>query len=155
MTSERQGTHHLVKRFVAPAAAIAITALTLSASGFAQADSRDCRPEKLDGLYVFSATGYTIVAGVAQPKAIIEMIRFNGDGTLTVPGVSRSANGQIFPMQAGSPGTYTVNADCTGALVFNPGPTFDTLASPSGDELWMNQTNATNVLQGRVSRVSP
>jgi hypothetical protein len=35
----------------------------------------------------FNGSGYNIVAGVAVPKAVVEFIRFNGDGTLTVPAI--------------------------------------------------------------------
>jgi len=103
---------------------------------------------------VFSATGYTIVAGVAQPKAIVELIRFNGDGTLTVPGATRSINGVIGQVPAGGTGTYTLGADCIGTLAFTGGPTFDVFASPKGEDLWMIQTNPNSVFQGNVTRVS-
>jgi len=49
----------------------------------------------LRGTYVFSASGFTIVAGVAQSKAILGVIDFNGDGTLSVPSALRSVNGVI------------------------------------------------------------
>ena len=64
--------------------AVGIT-LALGVSGVSLADSANqgCALDTLDGLYIFTASGYNIVAGVAQPKAIVEVIRFNGDGTLT------------------------------------------------------------------------
>jgi len=137
---------------------LVIAAAALGVSGLALADPepKGCRPEKLDGLYVFSATGYTIVSSVAQPKAIVELIRFNGDGTLTVPGATRSVNGEIFSSPPGGTGTYTLGADCVGTLAFTlpPGPTFDLFASPKGEDLWMIQTNPNNVFQGNVTRVS-
>jgi hypothetical protein len=133
-----------------------VTAIACCVSGAAIADEApSCRPDKLDGLYVFSATGYTIVSGVAQPKAIVELIRFNGDGTLTVPGATRSLNGVIAEIPPGGTGTYVLAPDCRGSLVFNGGPSFDIFASPRGEDLWIIQTNANNVLQGNVTRVSP
>src|SRR6185436_7773814 len=68
------------------------TAAALSVSVMAQADDhRDvCSARELHGTYVFAARGFTIVAGVAQPKAIVEVIDFNGDGTLSVPAATRS-----------------------------------------------------------------
>jgi hypothetical protein len=51
-----------------------------------------CDLHTLRGSYVFAASGYNIVAGVPQPKAIVELIDFNGDGTLTVPGGAVSIN---------------------------------------------------------------
>jgi hypothetical protein len=50
----------------------------------AQEDGKSCTPKTLRGTYVFAADGYNIVAGVPQPKAILEMMQFHGDGTLTV-----------------------------------------------------------------------
>ena len=77
------------------ALAIAILAAGASNSALADDDARICRVEKLSGLYVFAATGYNIPSTGPQPKAIVEMIRFNGDGTLTVPAATRSINGVI------------------------------------------------------------
>ena len=135
--------------------------LAAGASTCALADDdggRACRASKLSGLYVFSATGYNIVSGVAQPKAIVELIRFNGDGTLTVPASTRSINGVIGRSPPGGTGSYTVEADCTGTLTFDGGPAFDIFPAPSGDDLWMIQTHdvfaPAFVLQGNVTRVS-
>ena len=69
-------------------------AMALGVSGVALADN-DCTLKTLRGSYVFAAKGYNMVAGVAQPKAIVEVIDFNGDGTLSVPAATRSVNGVI------------------------------------------------------------
>jgi hypothetical protein len=116
-------------------------------------EARTCLRHKLDGLYIFSATGYTIASGVAQPKAIVEMIRLNGDGTLTSPAATVSINGTILRSSTVI-GTYTVEPNCTGTLTFANGFSFDTFLSPSGDDFWMIQTNPNNVFQGNVTRVS-
>jgi len=44
-----------------------------------------CRDATLNGLYVFTARGFNIVGGIPQPKAIVELIRFNGDDTADAP----------------------------------------------------------------------
>jgi hypothetical protein len=140
------------------ALAIAILAAGASTGALADDEARTCRADKLTGLYVFAATGYNIAATGPQPKAIVELIRFNGDGTLTVPAATRSINGVIGKSPPGGTGTYTVAADCTGTLAFNGGPAFDIFPAPSGDDLWMIQTHdpvfAAFVLQGNVTRVS-
>jgi hypothetical protein len=59
-----------------------VSAMILGLSGIAKADN-DCSLPTLRGFYVFAAKRYNIVSGVPQPKAIIEVIVFNGDGTLT------------------------------------------------------------------------
>jgi len=134
-----------------------IAAMALGVSGVALADNDAirCRPERLDGMYVFSATGYTIdpVSG-ALPKAIVELIRFNGDGTLTVVGSTRSINGVILHSAPNDFGTYAIGDNCVGTLAFDHGPSFDLFASPKGEDLWMIQTNPNNVFQGNVTRVS-
>ena len=140
--------------------AIAAIAIGVSTGAVADDEGRICRADKLVGLYVFAASGYNIASGVPQPKAIVELIRFNGDGTLTVPAATRSINGVIGRSPPGGTGTYTVNADCTGTLVFGNGaPAFDIFPAPSGDDLWMIQTNdpvfaGSVVFQGNVTRVS-
>ena len=131
-------------------------AMVIGASGFAAADEREngCTLQTLQGTYVFSATGFNIVAGVAQPKAIVEVIEFNGDGTLTVPAATRSVNGVIARSLPGGFGTYTVENDCTGTITFD-GPTFDTFLSRHGDIILMIQTNPNTVFQGTTTRMSP
>ena len=44
-----------------------------------------CGVYTLRGSYLFATHGWNIVGGVAQPKAIVERIDFNGDGTLVSP----------------------------------------------------------------------
>ena len=117
----------------------------------------ECSLETLDGLYVFSATGHTLVGGVWQPKAVVEYIQFNGDGTLTVPGATvanRAGDGLITRSPPGGTGTYVLDETCKGTLQFSPGPSFDVFANPEGVRFQMIQTNTNNVLEGTVSRLS-
>ena len=124
------------------------------ASGFAPAggERRAARERTLRGSYVFSATGFNIVGGVQQPKAIVEVIAFNGDGTLDVAAATVSLNGVIM-RSLPSVGTYTVEDDCSGTIALN-GPTFDIFLSPDGDDISMIQTNPNTVFQGLATRRS-
>jgi hypothetical protein len=124
------------------------------ASGFASAkgERRGCTERTLRGSYVFSATGFNIVGGVQQPKAIVEVIVFHGDGTLDVPAATVSLNGAIIRSPP-SFGTYTVEHDCLGTITFN-GPTYDMFLSKDGDDISMIQTNANTVFQGVATRMS-
>jgi hypothetical protein len=148
---------------------LTMAAVAVAMSGVALAHGngehgRPCSDATLQGLYVFSASGYSIVAGVAQPRAVVEFIRFNGDGTLSNPAVTVSVNGTIT--RGGGPlpaGTYSIGPDCTGSLAFGPpGPTFDLYAAPSGSEVHMIFTGGPvpglgvvpGVLQGIADRVS-
>jgi hypothetical protein len=129
--------------------------MVLGGSVFAGADDRenDCGLKTLRGTFVFSARGFNIVAGVAQPKAIVEVIDFNGNGTLTVPAATRSVNGVIARSLPGGFGTYTVEDDCTGTIAFD-GPTFDIFISPDRAVISMIQTNPNTVFQGTATRSS-
>ncbi len=131
------------------------SAMVLGVCGVAGAHERDngCSLRTLKGTYVFSASGFNIVAGVAQPKAIVEVITFNGDGTLSVPAATLSANGVIIRSLPGGLGTYTIEDDCTGTVTFG-GPTFDAFISRDGESLSMIQTNPGTVFQGTATRRS-
>lgn len=148
---------------------LAAAAIALSVSASVQADDnegsgRECSEATLQGLYVFSASGFSIVAGVAQPRALVEFIRFNGDGTLSNPAVTLSINGVITRGGGSGPsGTYSMASNCTGSLAFGPpGPTFDLYLTPSGSEVHMIVTGGPvpglgvvpGVLQGVAERVS-
>jgi hypothetical protein len=133
-------------------------AMTFSTPSIARAQTRGalvppCGVYSLRGSYVFNAHGWNIVGGVAVPKAIVEGINFNGDGTLVSPFATVSINGTIIH-SSNSPGTYTVNADCTGTVAFTGGPSFDIFVQPGGQQLWMIQTGpAPAVFEGAVTRV--
>lgn len=111
-----------------------------------------CTERTLSGSYVFSASGFNIVGGVQQPKAIVEVVVFHGDGTLSVPAATVSLNGVII---RGLPsiGTYTVEDDCTGRIAFD-GPTYDICVAQSGNDVSMIQTNPNTVFQGLARRTS-
>jgi hypothetical protein len=138
---------------------IAVGILLLTTAGLARANgnednSRACSASTLHGQYAFTASGFDIVGGVAQPKAIVELIRFNGDGTLVVPAATHSINGVVARSPANGTGTYVVAPDCTGTLAFGPpGPTFDVFLAPDGSEVDMIQTSpGSPVLQGTAVR---
>jgi hypothetical protein len=132
-------------------------AMAVGVCGVAMAhddDGRACSLITLRGSYVFAANGFNIVGGIAQPKAIVEVIDFNGDGTLSVPAATRSVNGVVAQIPPGGVGDYTVEAGCTGTLAFIGGPSFDIFIAPGGNTLWMIQTNPNTVLQGTATRLA-
>src|ERR671937_2885070 len=121
--------------------------LTFGASGVVRAQTTGtCSLQTLDGTYVFATHGWNIVNGAAVPKAIVEGIKFNGDGTLTSPFATVSVNGTILHFSGGA-GTYTLQSNCTGTLTFTNGPSFDIVADPPpppphesfSKQLWMIQ----------------
>jgi hypothetical protein len=130
-------------------------AMALGMSGIVRAD---CSAQTLRGSYLFATHGWNIVGGVAVPKAIVEGIDFNGDGTLVVPFATVSVNGNII-RASGLPGSYTVAADCTGMATFPEGVSYDIFVDPSGKQLWMIETVGRGgvpvVFEGTATKVSP
>ena len=128
-----------------------LSALALGAAGVASAQNK-CTVKTVRGTYVFTATGNNIVSGVPQPKAILEIIVFNGDGTLSVPAATASINGVVVRSEGS--GTYTVDPQCTGTITFAGGPSFDIFTLGGGKQIWMIQTNTNTVFQGVAKRTS-
>jgi hypothetical protein len=142
---------------IVTSAALALAAgLTLPSMVLADEANKtdECSAETIRGEYRFHASGYNLVSGVPLPKAIIETIVFDGLGNVTTPAVSLSINGTIIQPPQGSPGVYTVDADCTGTLTFADGPKFDLQVTPNGKQINMLQTNPNTVLQGTAQSVS-
>jgi hypothetical protein len=138
-------------------------AIGLAVSAVAHANNDDderkgCSDSTLQGLYAFAGSGFNIVGGVAQPKAIVELIRFDGDGTLTVPAATVSINGSITRSPPGGTGTYNVLANCTGTIQFGTSPmtapAFDLFVDFKDSEIQMIQTNPNTVFRGTAERVS-
>lgn len=146
---------------VALAGSLIAAAMTLGISKNAQAGApaNSCGAHTLRGSYVFNAHGWNIVGGVPVPKAIVEGIDFNGDGTLVSPFATVSINGTILHFSGGS-GSYTVNPDCTGTLTFPGVASFDIFVQPGdGKQVWMIQTGPAvpgpPVFEGTATKVSP
>ncbi len=142
----------LCARALVSLVAVAI-ALAMSGAALAESEAQVCGPQTLHGSYAFSAHGFTIVNGAAQPLAIVEKIQFNGDGTASVPFATLSINGFIVKIPPGGLGTYTLEPDCTGTLTFDGPINLDIVVRPNGKEFWMIQTDANTVLEARVERV--
>ena len=138
--------------------AVAIVSFAWGAAQARDDDEKEkgCSNSALNGLYAFRDSGFNIVFGAAQPKAIIELINFHGDGTLDVPAATVSINGVIGRSPPGGTGTYTLKTDCTGSLEFHaPGPTYDIFVGLTASDLHMIQTGpGSPVFQGTAERVS-
>jgi hypothetical protein len=141
--------------------------LILGLPELARADPTNrCDNDILKGQYVFTASGFTRAPNSGPgtpwvPKAIVEALQFNGDGTLTTPTLT-AANpfgdlGNILQPPAGAPGVYSINEDCSGIVQFLDAAnvTFNIFVDPPrGDTIWMIQVNPpNNVFQGSAKRV--
>ena len=89
---------------------------TPAAAGEAADGRRVCSVGMLKGLYLSSWDGYANFGGNLVPKALMEGIRFNGDGTEISQFGTLNFGGTIITDVTGGVGTYTVAADCTGTL---------------------------------------
>lgn len=131
-------------------------AMALAGSRLAGADeiARGCTLATLRGSYTFTASGFNIGAGgVAVPKAILEVLHFHGDGTVSVPWATVSVNG-VFIRSVDGLGSYTLEEDCSGTISLGV-PTFDVSVSQDGRTIAMIQTNPATVMQGSAVRRAP
>lgn len=118
-------------------------------------DIVQCSARTLRGVFLFRASGYNIVNGVALPKAIIEKLVFDGYGGVLTPAITLSINGVLIQPPQGNPGVYTMEADCTGTLTFADGPRFDLHIDARGKSINMIQTNPNTVMQGAAHKILP
>ena len=120
-----------------------LAAMTLSTHSTAQAapDGR-CHSGQLRGLYIWTFDGYQNFSGNPVPKALLQGLQFNGDGTVTVPFGTANIGGTIVIDTTGSEGTYTVNSNCTGTMLFGGlgGSSFNMYIGPGAQQLWITQT---------------
>jgi hypothetical protein len=145
--------HPSSRRRVLLSSLLAGATLALCTPGFAHASLGGCSDASLRGRYVFTARTPWV------PKAILEVLQFNGDGTVLTPAVT-AANpfgdlGSIMQPPGGAPGEYTVNADCTGTVHFlDPNNvTFSIHVEAFGGIVQMIQTNpSNNVFEGTARR---
>src|ERR1044071_10152412 len=89
-----------------------------------------CSVGTLRGLYLWTFDGYANFGGNFVPKAIMQGLRFNGDGTTFNPFGTVNIGGTIMIDATGGVGTYTVAADCTGTLSIIGGPSFNVYVGP-------------------------
>jgi hypothetical protein len=141
----------LMKTRMGSLVAVAV-AFGMSGMALAGGNGQSLSVQTLRGSYLFATHGWNIVGGVAQPKAIVEGINFNGDGTLVSPFATVSINGTIIH-SSGSVGSYTVEASGQGTLTFTGGASFDIFVEASGQQVWMIQTDSNTVFQGTATKV--
>jgi hypothetical protein len=125
-------------------------------TGLCQRGSRiPMQLETLRGTYIFNASGHINLQTGWTPKAVVEFLTFNGDGTLTSVGTASIGGNIAGGSFHQTTGGYSLKEDCTGTLAFNPqGPHFDIFVVPGGAQIHMIQTDSSNVLAGVVKRIS-
>src|SRR5262249_51009300 len=110
-----------------------IVGLLTAKPGFADPT---CDLKTLKGRYLFSLTGTLLppAFGVTEPtpSAAAGFHIFNGDGTGSDT-VTFRLGGVAALENAVAPLSYTVNADCTGSLTVQGGPSFSIFIAPDGE----------------------
>jgi len=127
---------------------VAAMALGTSATAGAAADGQACSVHMLKGLYLWTFDGYENFGGNFVPKAIMQGLQFNGDGTTFNPFGTVNIGGTIIIDATGGVGTYTVNPDCTGTLSITNGPTFNIYVGPGAQKVWTTQIAGGDVTGG-------
>ncbi len=134
-----------------------VTAMAPGTSATAQSalDARVCSVGMLRGLYLWTFDGYTDLGGGLLPKAVMQGLRFNGDGTTFNPFGTVNIGGTIIIDATGGVGTYTVAADCTGTLSITDGPSFNIYVGPGAQQVWITQIagGVTGLGVGTATRV--
>src|SRR5438477_6534270 len=128
----------IIMSSLAFACALVCLAVTIapgtSATARAAADGQICSVHMLRGLYLWTFDGYQNFGGNFAPKAIMQGLQFNGNGTTFNPFGTVNIGGTIIIDATGGVGTYTVNPDCTGTLSITNGPTFNIYVGPGAQK---------------------
>ena len=112
-------------------AASLLTLLPVNSPGVSEAAKR-CTAADLNGTSVFTATGFGTPPGGSSPtarKAIVEVISFNGDGTVDTPKVTLNVNGTVIPVSTVAAPGETLTPEATG---FTTTVTLLVVESPMG-----------------------
>ena len=120
---------------------LAVIAPGTSVTARAAADGQVCSVHMLRGLYLWTFDGYAKLGGTLVPKAIMQGLQFNGDGTTFNTFGTVNIGGFIIIDATGGVGTYTVNPDCTGTLSITNGPTFSIYVGPGAQKVWTLETS--------------
>jgi hypothetical protein len=124
------------------AAAVALGPGTSATAGPAP-DPHGCSVGMLRGSYLWTFDAYDNLDGNFVPVAVMQGLRFNGDGTTLNTFGTVNIGGTIIFDVTGAVGTYTVAPDCTGTLSPSPGvaPTFNIYVGPGAQQVWTIQSS--------------
>jgi hypothetical protein len=115
-----------------------------ASAGQAPDNVQPCSVHRLRGVYVWAWDGYANFGGNLVPKAVLQGLRFNGDGTTYNTFGTVNIGGTTIIDGTGAVGTYTVAADCTGTLSITGGPSFNMYVGPDAEQLWITQVAGGN-----------
>lgn len=117
-------------------------------------ENRGCSASTLKGDYGLIVTGTRTVGTVTENFVTLSLVTFDGRGGFTAEGVSHGATTGV--RKGPVSGTYTVNANCTGAWTTNiqgvPPIPAEIVIVDRGREIFVNAVLATEVSSGRLRR---
>jgi hypothetical protein len=146
----------LASACVALAAALLLIGTASAAPSSATGKTHSCSNATLNGTYTFGYISWSISNGKSTPASEAGADTFNGKGTGT--GVITAAyNGVVAGNNTPDTSTYTINADCTGTIVFNSAGNlfhFNVYVSPSGNSFSLISTDAGTAVAGTETRVT-
>jgi hypothetical protein len=141
---------------LAAAGALLLTGTASAAPSAATGKTHSCSNATLNGTYTFGYISWSISNGKSTPASEAGADTFNGKGTGT--GVITAAyNGVVAGNNTPDTSTYTINADCTGTIVFNSAGSlfhFNVYVSPSGNSFSLISTDAGTAVAGTETRVT-
>src|SRR5437868_4946401 len=92
-------------------AAVLVTGLIAAQPALAEEHGDECSVAALHGTYIFDASGFINMSTGWTPKAVVEFLHFNGDGTLTSVATADIGGHQPVSFFQGT-GTYSVDENC-------------------------------------------
>lgn len=129
----------------------AVTVLSCSlfwGAGNAAAEQQ-CSAASLRGSYGFH--GLAFITPAQTPRAIIGVFTFDGRGAWSA-NLTVNDNGTVSQPPNTGPGTYVVNADCTGTLYPSSGGSVAIVVVDSGQEFYQMRTAPSNIVLYGVTK---
>jgi hypothetical protein len=146
----------LASACVALAAALLLIGTASAAPSAATGKTHSCSNATLNGTYTFGYISWSISNGKSTPASEAGADTFNGKGTGTGL-ITAAYNGVVAGNNMPDTSTYTINADCTGTIVFNSAGSlfhFNVYVSPSGNSFSLISTDAGTAVAGTETRVT-
>jgi len=121
----------------------------------AQDPNTGCTMASITGNFGFSVTGWNNIGGTNVPVALVGKLIYSGTGTLS--GTITNVQNGVVSLPSGLSGTYTINADCTGASLITPEGNsttahFNMIVSGQGSMIYFIQTDNGNTVTGTANR---
>lgn len=139
------------KRIAALALALPLV-LGAAGSGHAADDVAACALATLQGTYLFAFDGVRIEGDERHPFAVAGYEIYDGQGAMR--STVTSSDGGTPLRNVRMPGSYTVEADCTGTVTYADGTRYDLFLAPDGSRFVFIQTNPGTVAAGFEPRAT-